>query len=201
MDDDTANNGDVNFRETNGVDIGVGANNTGYAIGWTREGEWLEYTINVQQNGLYNFDFATASQNGTGVLGVDIDGNALLTGIEVPQTGGWDDYAFFTQTAELTSGEHVLRFKVENGGFNIDKINISDNSLSTDGFTKRTLAIHPNPSRTGIFNLPSKMDFKVYAINGKLLLKAYSDQADLSQLPKGIYFLSTENRGFAKLVK
>ncbi len=200
MDDDTANNGDVDFRENNGVDIGVGANDTGYAIGWMREGEWLEYTINVQQNGLYNFDFATASQNGTGVLGIDLDGNTLLTGIQVPQTNGWDDYAFFAQTAELTSGEHILRFKVENGGFNLDKINISDNSLSTNSFVKRTLAIHPNPSRTGVFKLPSKMDFKVYAIGGKLLLKAYSDQVDLSKFSKGMYLLRTEN-SITKIVK
>ena len=191
----------MGFRENNGVDIGVGANNTGYAIGWMREGEWLEYTVDVSTTAMYTFDFSVASLDGTGVLGIDVDGNTLLTGIEVPQTNGWNDYTFFTQTAQLTSGEHVLRFKVENGGFNIDKINISDNSLSTDGFTKKTLAIYPNPSRTGIFNLPTKMNFTVHAINGKLLFSNDSDQVDLSKFPKGIYFLSAENRGFAKLVK
>ena len=200
MDDDTENNGDVDFRKNNGVDIGVGANNTGYAIGWMREGEWLEYTIDVTQDGLYNFDFATASENGTGLLGIAIDGNTLLTGIKVPQTGGWDDYASFTQTANLTSGKHVLRFNVENGGFNLDKINISNNSLSTDDFTKRILTIYPNPSETGLFNLPNTMNFAVHAINGKLLFSGYSDQVDLSKFPKGIYILRVEN-AIAKLAK
>ncbi|WP_299313159.1 carbohydrate-binding protein [uncultured Aquimarina sp.] len=200
MDDDSENNGDVNFREDQGVDIGVGAENVGHAIGWTQDNEWLEYTIQVSQTGMYDFDFLVASANNTGVLGINIDGTTLLTGVQIPQTGGWDEYSSITETAQLTAGEHVLRINIESGGFNIDNIKINNETLSINDFAKETLSIYPNPSLTGVFSLSSKIPFKVYSISGKLLIENNSDQIDLSKFSNGIYILRSGNK-IVKLIK
>ena len=149
---------------------------------------------------MYTFNFLVSSPQGTGVIDLSVDGEDVAEGIQTPQTGSWDTFASFSETISLSSGEHVLRLKVENAGFNLDKIEISNDVLSIRDFNKKIIQIFPNPSETGIFNLPEPMVFKVYSINGKLLLNEHSDKVNLSQFSKGIYFFRSNN-GMAKLIK
>ena len=104
--------------------------NGGYAIGWTHAGEWLEYTVNVKEAGLYEFDAYVASQDGGGSFSLALsgaDGLTDLTGeISVLKTGSWGTYnvqsgRFVKQLAE---GQQVLRLIIRSGDllFNIDKI-------------------------------------------------------------------------------
>ena len=81
-------------------------------VGWIAGGEWLEYTIDVQQAGNYtmNFRYACGNNAGGGPMRIESDGVLLKSGISVNSTGGWDSWRNRTVTGvPLKSGEQVLR--------------------------------------------------------------------------------------------
>ena len=103
---------------------------SGYAVGWTHAGEWLEYTVNVLEAGLYEFDAYFSSQDGGGSFSIQLseaDGLTDLTAVcPVVKTGNWSTYKaqHGRLTKELAAGKQVLRFNIVSGDlkFNFDKI-------------------------------------------------------------------------------
>ena len=70
------NNGD--FRSNEYVDSSI-VENEGATVGWIAAGEWLEYTVEVDESGYYDFEYsyASANQNGGGPFTLEIDGNKI----------------------------------------------------------------------------------------------------------------------------
>ena len=127
-DSDVNNQGDASFRTDEGVDIVKG--NGGKAIGYTANGEWAEYTINVKEAGEYEYT-ATVSNgsSSTGGFTIGILKGTSTTATTVAKvsfsgTGGWDTYKTVTGklTQKLTVGEQRLRFTINPGNCNIDKV-------------------------------------------------------------------------------
>lgn len=116
------NNGD--FRTNESVD----ASNhlaEGAVIGWIDAGEWVEYSVFVEQSGLYDLTFRYASGNsaGGGPFALELDGLEIRKDISVPSTSNWDVWSSkLVQNIALTQGEHVLRLKFESGEFNLGKL-------------------------------------------------------------------------------
>ena len=129
-DSDSQNQGSgASYRSDAGsVDIEKPTN--GYAVGWTHAGEWLEYTVNVLEPGLYEFEAYFSSQDGGGSFSLALsDENGLtdLTGdFSIAKTGNWSTYKAYhgRLNKELAEGQQVLRFIVNSGDlrFNFDKI-------------------------------------------------------------------------------
>ena len=112
------------------VDI-VKAGN-GYAIGYTQEGEWLEYTVKVAKSGEYNLNasYATSSENVGFKLYVD--GNAVTDNIIVPQGADWETYSTHEAgKVNLTEGEHVLKLEIVGNYVNLDWLEFVDPSQTT----------------------------------------------------------------------
>ena len=102
----------------------------GYAIGYTGEGEWLRYTVNVAETGTYEVkvNMATPSEN-AGVK-LYIDGKAVTDEIIAKQNGesDWSTYSEVSvQTKEIEKGEHAL--KVEIVGNNVKRKSKKANTL------------------------------------------------------------------------
>ena len=71
---DAANLGGA-YRTTEGVDIQPTTDTGGgYNVGYTKAGEWIEYTINVQTPGSYDLSFRLASTGSNGKFHAEIDG-------------------------------------------------------------------------------------------------------------------------------
>ena len=111
----------VEFRANEAVDVDNHPDG-GYVIGWIATGEWVEYTVNVTQTREYELEFHTGSLNGGGSIGIDVNGETLLSSIAVPQTHDWHTYTTFTESVNLVVGEQVWRVNMENTGFNLYKI-------------------------------------------------------------------------------
>ncbi len=97
----------------------------GATVGWIAGGEWLEYTIDVEQPGNYTFDYRYASENTNegGPYVLELDGNVLTDPIYVNTTGGWNTWA--TGTAgeiPLPAGEQILKIAFSGGEFNLGKM-------------------------------------------------------------------------------
>jgi len=97
----------------------------GYNVGWTAAGEWLTYSINVVKAGNYIFTSRVASEVSTGSYKIEIDGVNKTGNISIASTGSWQTWTNSkSQEVELTEGNHVLKFVVINGNFNINSISV-----------------------------------------------------------------------------
>ncbi|MFY0601510.1 MAG: carbohydrate-binding protein [Cyclobacteriaceae bacterium] len=125
--------GVVQFKDWNAGGQGVGYNDTDANgpvvegdeanpnIGFTSDGEWLEYTIDVAEAATYKVDFVTASNNanpGQVKLQTDDGVSDLSEQIDFPNTGGWQAYTTTSTTVVLPAGVQVIRFFQVRGGSN-----------------------------------------------------------------------------------
>src|ERR1051325_5747074 len=77
--DDGAGNAGGVYR-TDDVDIEVTTDTGGgYNVAWIGSGEWLNYTLNVQESAVYQFAFRVASASGAGNIQVSLDGLPLCS--------------------------------------------------------------------------------------------------------------------------
>jgi len=115
--DTTAGNEGDGIRQEEDVDTESGGD--GGNIGYTADGEWIEYTVNVTQAGTYTAEVLVASAVSTGAYHIEFEGKDV-TGIQnVSATGGWTSYIpQKISNIALNAGEQVMRVFIDVGSFN-----------------------------------------------------------------------------------
>lgn len=131
-DSDSKNEGDASsYRSDGGVDIVHG--NNGYAIGYTVKGEWMEYTVDVKEAGIYEYEAIASSgiANASFSIGVLDEDNLVvdLTGpIEVPciTQNSWSNYSSIKGrlSKPLKTGKQIIRITITGSYCNIDKVKL-----------------------------------------------------------------------------
>ena len=129
-DAETEDKSGVQYRADNeGVEIVTG--NSGYVLGYTTTGEWLEYTVNVTTAGKYSYKATVSSGvSGSGFrLGLmNNSQETSLANISVPQTGDndWGTYKTVSGnlSADLDAGQQIIRITITGSNCNIDKIEL-----------------------------------------------------------------------------
>ena len=101
----------TSYRPGTDVDIETTTDTGGgYAIGKTRPGEWLKYTVNVTATGTYQFQARIANVGTGGAFNVEVDGTDRTGPIAVPDTGGWQTWQTVTVGGiQLSAGLHAIR--------------------------------------------------------------------------------------------
>jgi hypothetical protein len=103
----------------------------GYAVGYTQEGEWLEYTVNVAESQEYalSIRYATSSENVGAKLYVD--DKAVLEEVTFPKGTDWDTYAVHEAgMVSLSAGKHVLKLEIVGNYVNIDWLDFADSKTT-----------------------------------------------------------------------
>ena len=121
---DTSQNNEGDYRTDEYVDAATVAQE-GPTVGWITAGEWLEYSINVQNSGFYNVTlrYASGNTNGGGPFHFEIDGTAISPDVTLPATGDWGSWSnTIINNVALTQGEHIMRLVVSNGEFNLGRM-------------------------------------------------------------------------------
>ncbi len=124
-DNSLENSGD--FRRSEYVDAALHPTEGAY-VGWIAAGEWLEYTVFVEQAGIYNLTLRYASGNsqGGGPLSLTLNGEPVRTPFTVPTTNSWDTFGGHTVSGlELPAGEHVLRVTFVGGELNLGRMSFA----------------------------------------------------------------------------
>ncbi|HWK98345.1 MAG TPA: cellulase family glycosylhydrolase, partial [Parapedobacter sp.] len=104
-----------------GVDIRP--DSSGYHVFHIEDGEWLQYTVNIVNEGISELLLEIAAETASGQITVHIDGQVLTHPIAVPTTGNGRHWKHIpVEIPELTKGTHVLRIHADNGGFNFKSI-------------------------------------------------------------------------------
>jgi len=95
----------------------------GYALGYTQDGEWLEYTVNVAKTAKYAVELQMATASEKAGVQLFIDNKAVSDSIIAKQGEDWSTYtAVQSQLGEIAAGEHVLKMQIVGNYVNIDNI-------------------------------------------------------------------------------
>ncbi len=193
QDEDYSNQGG-SYR-ADGVDI-VGDSATGYKIGYTTAGEWLEYSVHIENAVALNWTARVSSGLDSSGFHILLDSNLNITDqVIIPNTSSWDTYITITGiTPTLPAGDHVLKVVIDRSYGNLDWIQFSSEPSS----------IFESASSQKI---PDWNGAKVYDIHGKQIgvigtSRTQDLQSSVAKLTSqsGIYIVKTANGLHAKRI-
>ena len=173
------------------TDQGGGCN-----VGWIKAGEWLEYTVDVEE-GTYDIKARLASPNDNRTLGISLDGNELGT-VDCPNaSSGWQDWRTATLAGvALPAGRHVIRLTMQDDGFNINYLEFEKKNTAPNlrSASVRSDYIYPNPvsDKLHLPNIENLRSVQIYGPNGQELRRAtkFEDKyVSVEDMPEGIYIL------------
>ena len=115
--DASSGNAGGQFRTTD-VDIErTSDGGSGYNVGWTAAGEWLNYSVNVATAGTYDVDVRVASPSSGGTFHLEVNGVNMSGPMSVPSTGGWQSWTTIRRSGvSLAAGPQVWRLVMDTGG-------------------------------------------------------------------------------------
>ena len=204
------NNSGQSIRLSEGVDIERTADQGGgYNIGWIAAREWVEYTVDVEESGIFDISLRIASPSSGGAIEVEFDGVDKTGDIEFGSTGGWQEWETITISGvALEAGLQKMRLRFKAGAYNLNWVSFTamtgtSNSKETELPNSTVLkSSYPNPfsgSTTIPFVLdePSHIRLEIFNAEGRLIsvladgvhqAGSHEIAFDASQLPGGIYF-------------
>lgn len=202
----TGNQGGATYRN-DGVDIEETADVNGdFNVGYILNGEWLEYTIDVQADGLYDFEARVACDGAGRTFHVEIDGVDVSGVVTVPNTGGWQVWQTITVSdLNLSAGLHEMRLAFETDYMNLNYVEFKGVVTGENATADSAIEIYPNPFANAGFTVQAGVDF-TYAISdltGVVLEKGQAiDHKTVGQvLSNGVYILKVETSNSSKEFK
>ncbi len=122
------NNGWV-YRN-DGVDIEASSDSdpksNGYNVGWTADGEWLQYTVTVDSSASYKVILRYAAAGSASVIQLSADLTEKTPMIALPSTGGnqvWKDHVI--ENVIMYKGLNRIRLHFVKGGANVSTMHFS----------------------------------------------------------------------------
>lgn len=115
IDSAATNTGGATFRTDEDVDIEncTDTLGKGYNIGWTTNGEWLEYTVNVATAGKYDLTLRTACNGDGRTLSVSIKDLVVAKDVAIPNTAGWQAWQdVVVKDIQLDAGIQVVKVTI-----------------------------------------------------------------------------------------
>lgn len=106
------------YRESTQVDIEKRDDaSNGHGVGWTRNGEWLVYSVTVKRTGTYSLQIPVASNKRGGTFHLEIDGKDITGPLQVPDTGGWDRLERIKKDGiQLRAGDYQMKLLMDSVG-------------------------------------------------------------------------------------
>jgi hypothetical protein len=199
-----------------GVDIERSTDPEGYEfnVGWINRSEWLLYTVDVEQSGVYRLKARVASLSGEGGFDLEVDGEVAASVPSVPATGGWQNWTTVeTKEFELTAGLAHLRVFFMQQGFNLNRMTFelvapADVECACADLPELVsgISLFPNPVRhtaklTYSLDAPASVRFTIFDILGREVFSTTElegsgglreMQVDATSLAPGVYFYTLD---------
>ena len=159
------------------------------AIGYTEEGEWLEYTVDIKCDDAYTLEAKVASGSDGSSFKLYLDNEPITGVISVPNTGDWETFTTVTEEIDnLPSGVHILKLEITGSWLDMDNMVFVSKGDCTTGIslTLNDFFVEGN-------------DFSVYNLLGQKV-KSIKYREDLRQLPYGVYLLKNDMTGMVKKI-
>lgn len=190
-DKDVENQGEV-YRN-DGVDIVTVdsiSDAKGYAIGYTQEGEWTEYSIAVEKTAPYFYKAKVASGLDFSSFILLVDGKQVADTVKIPQTDNWNTYTTVDgKTSEIEAGDHILRVRISGAYANIDWIAFSDTKEDLEELTGNIDILSGEPKEATVVDMMGKTWAKIVANGSVDAAKKVKEKG----LPSGVYAVRFSN--------
>jgi endoglucanase len=168
----------------------------GLDVGWIDTNDWMKYSaIAIPSAGSYLVEFRVASPNSNGVLKQDLNAGAIQLGsINVPNTGGWQNWQTISRTVNLNAGTYDFGIFASVGGWNLNWWKISTPSGGRIAFEERSeklITLFPNPSVGMVtINVVNPSRVTILDLNGRTHFDEFVEQeTSLNNLRTGIYLV------------
>ncbi|MBR6262582.1 MAG: endo-1,4-beta-xylanase [Prevotella sp.] len=153
-DTDTKNEGTNSYR-TDGGGVDIVSCTGGYAIGYTSSGEWLEYTVDVKEAGIYSYDATVSSGVTSSSFSLSLNTNdglvKLTDAVAVPcvTANNWDTYRVVhgRLLVPLEAGKQIIRVNITGSSCNIDKFVFKH--VEVDDNMAVSVIADPSPATVG----------------------------------------------------
>ena len=211
-----------NYSKMHGVqteptgDVGGGLN-----VGWIDDFDWMQYDVNVRQEGTYQLAYRIAGLSRSGQITLSSSLSSMIATTDLPVTGGWQSWQTVTTTVNLQQGKQTLTLIATRGGFNINWFeftlltNVEESETETPSETFQLDQNYPNPfnPETKIsYQLPasSKVELTVYDILGNVVeilvnenqnAGTYTVHFEAIKLASAIYLYRLKAKDFIQIRK
>lgn len=112
-----------NYAVSNGVQLQATTDTDGgQNVGWIDANDWMAYNnITIPTSGTYYVDYRVASPNAGRKLSLDLNGGSIILGqVDIPNTGGWQNWTTVTQTVTINAGTYNFGIFAVASGWNIN---------------------------------------------------------------------------------
>ena len=94
-----------------------------YYVSSIEQGEWLQYTVQVAQKGIYTVKLNTAADKEGTNLSILINGKTINGNVKIPNTGNLKKFATVeVKNISLNAGKQVIKIISNTGGYNFSYI-------------------------------------------------------------------------------
>jgi hypothetical protein len=94
----------------------------GYDVNNIEAGEWLEYTVDVEETGVYTVEANVASESSGGSFHVEFDGTDVTGQVSFDATGDAGTYTNVDVNDIIPAGRHTVRLAMDSDGWSINWI-------------------------------------------------------------------------------
>jgi predicted alpha-1,6-mannanase (GH76 family) len=119
----------------------AGYTGTGYVAGWNRDGQWVDFEVNVPSDGTYALSFRYAAAAGTATRYLYLNGVAAAENLSFPGGVSWNDYKIVTINANLNSGTNTISLIYDGARGSSNYLNL-DNLLVARDYEAESAVLH-----------------------------------------------------------
>ena len=187
------------------TDTGGGLN-----VGWLDAGDWMAYTVDIPTAGDYLIQYRVASLNGGGRISLEQNAGTTFRGtVNVPTTGGWQNWTTVSHTVTLPAGRQDIAIGVPAGGYNINwwsfsKVTSGSRLVASEP-SAAAVALYPNPAQDQLtVTVPagnSRAEVAVFNARGQQVLSrtvaagSHSARLAVAGLEPGLYSVRVTREG------
>lgn len=162
----------------------------GYAIGYTQEGEWTEYSIAVEKTAPYFYKANVASGLDFSSFIIMVDGKQVADTVKIPQTDSWNTYTTVDgKTSEIEAGDHILRVRISGAYSNIDWIAFAETKEELEELTGNIDILSGEPKEATVVDMMGKTWARIVAkssVDANMKIRE-------KRLPSGVYAVRFSN--------
>lgn len=122
----------------------------GLNVGYIDGGDWMTYSVNIPTTGTYKVSYRVAAQAGGGQLQLEkAGGSPVYSNINVPATGGWQNWQTISHNVVLPAGEQLIALSAITGGFNINWLKVESTGGDNSGTVIATIQAEDHSQQSG----------------------------------------------------
>lgn len=122
----------------------------GLNVGYIDGGDWMTYSVNIPTTGTYKVSYRVAAQAGGGQLQLEkAGGSPVYSNINVPATGGWQNWQTISHNVVLPAGEQLIALSAITGGFNINWLKVESTGGDNTGTVIATIQAEDHSQQSG----------------------------------------------------